>query len=274
MFNVESMPIGKSMGKKRTSEEVNKVYKTNDLTIFNVIRGNRSPNPNHVRRLTESIRVNGMMCNPILVNELLQVIDGQHRLLAAGHAKSHIYYIIVKGYKIKEVQTLNLNQKNWTKRDFMNGYADMGKSSYIKLQEFVENNGDFTFITCMALCQNTPTGDGRTLAIQTAKKGSKLNGNAQIFENGTWKCGDIKVAQKNADKIRSIKPFYSGYNRGTFVSAMIRLLNKKEFSYDQFMRKLKIQPLALQDCASTSQYRMLIEEIYNYKSREKVNLRY
>jgi hypothetical protein len=38
-------------------------------------------------------------------------------------------------------------------------------------------------------------------------------------------------------------------------------------SLDKFMGSLV-------DCANTSQYVSLIEEIYNYRRREKVNLRY
>jgi hypothetical protein len=40
------------------------------------------------------------------------------------------------------------------------------------------------------------------------------------------------------------------------------------------MHKLRIQPSALVDCTSTEQYRILIEDIYNYKNRNKINLRY
>ena len=42
----------------------------------------------------------------------------------------------------------------------------------------------------------------------------------------------------------------------------------------EFLAKLKQQPTTLQDCTNTSQYKVLIEEIYNYRRREKVNLRY
>jgi hypothetical protein len=42
----------------------------------------------------------------------------------------------------------------------------------------------------------------------------------------------------------------------------------------ELMIKLKSQPTALQDCNDVSSYIALIEEIYNYRRREKVNLRY
>jgi hypothetical protein len=59
-----------------------------------------------------------------------------------------------------------------------------------------------------------------------------------------------------------------------FVYAIARLLKKKEFDFNEFIQKLKIQPKALQVCNDVNQYVSLIEEIYNYRRRLKVNLRF
>ncbi len=64
----------------QTNQEVNKVYKTNKLEIFKPIVGNRPTNPMHIRKLSTSIKQNGILQNPIIVNEKMQVIDGQNRL--------------------------------------------------------------------------------------------------------------------------------------------------------------------------------------------------
>lgn len=253
-------------------QEVNKVYKTNDLSIFKVIGGNRVPNPQHIKRLKTSIIKNGMLCNPILVNEKMQVIDGQHRLIASQEAKSFIYYIILKDYSLNEVHTLNLNQKNWTKKDFMDGYADMGIQSYIKLREFIKNNEDYNFTDCVSLCSNV-SGNNNTLNQLNIKVNPELS-IMQVFEDGTWKGKDFNLAQEWADKIRLIKPYYINYNKSVFVKTMITLFKNNNFDYSEFMHKIRLQPKALVDCANVEQQKLLIEEIYNYKSRNKVNLRY
>jgi 3-isopropylmalate dehydratase small subunit len=273
MFNLTTAPMANNSNHVQTRKEVNKVYKTNDLSIFKQIDGNRVPNLQHVKRLADSIRVYGMKCNPILVNERMEVIDGQHRLMAAKEAESFVYYIIVDGYALNEVHTLNLNQKNWSKKDFMDGYANMGVESYIKLRDFVNKNDDYVFSDCIALCQNTGSGSSRSLAVQTSA-GVKLGLNAQIFEQGTWRCGDIDIAQDMANKIRMIKPYYSNYNRSSFVQTMMGLLQKETFDFNDFMHKIRLQPTAMVDCANREQYKTLIEDIYNYKSRNKVSLRY
>lgn len=260
------------MFQTRNTTEVNRVYKTNDLSIFKIIEGNRVPNPQHIKRLKSSILINGMLCNPILVNEKMEVIDGQHRLLASKESNSFIYYIILQGYSLSQVHTLNLNQKNWTKKDFMEGYADMGIESYIKLREFVKNNPDFTFADCINLCSNTAGNNGGT--DNRLRKNGELKNISEVFVAGTWNGKDFELAKEWADKIKLIKPYYTGYNRSTFVGVMIGLFKNPLFDYSEFMHKVRLQPKSLVDCANSSQQRLLIEEIYNFKSRNKVNLRY
>ena len=257
-------------------DEVNKVYKTNDLSIFKEIDGNRVPNPQHIKRLTASILQNGMLCNPILVNEDFKVIDGQHRLLASKDAKSHIYFIILDGYNLNQVHTLNLNQKNWSKKDFMDGYADMGIESYKKLQFFIEKNTDFSLSDCIAMCSNLTT-DGGFASCQknrTNKKNGELANIAEIFVDGTWRGKNFDLANEWAEKLRLIKPYYIKYNKPIFVGTMLSLFINPIFDYSEFMHKVRIQPKALVDCANREQQKLLIEEIYNYRSRNKINLRY
>jgi hypothetical protein len=268
MFQTLKAPMTNSS----SATEVNKVYKTNDLSIFKQIGGNRIPNPQHIKRLKTSILQNGMLCNPILVNEKMEVIDGQHRLIASKEANSFIYYIILKNYSLSQVHTLNLNQKNWTKKDFMDGYADMGLEPYIKLREFIEKNGDFTFSDCISLCANVSGQD-----VGLWNKSKTLNPElsvAQVFEEGTWKGKDFRLAQEWAEKVRLIKTYFIGYNRSVFLKTMIVMFKNKNFDYSEFMHKVRLQPKALVECINIEQQKLLIEEIYNYKSRNKVNLRY
>ena len=205
MFNLTTAPMANNSNHVQTKTEVNKVYKTSDLSIFKQIDGNRVPNLQHIKRLADSIRVYGMKCNPILVNERMEVIDGQHRLMAAKEVESFVYYIIINGYDLNEVHTLNLNQKNWTKYDFMEGYANIGIKDYVMIKKFTEKNDDYVLTDCIAFCSNNSVNSG------TTKNGKKP------FESGEWKCKDLIIAQDWANKIRMIKPYYSEYNKSTFL---------------------------------------------------------
>lgn len=262
MFKTQTVPMTNRSSQVQKGQKVNDVYKTYDLSIFKSIDGNRVANLQHVKRLSDSIKVYGMKCNPILVNDQMEVIDGQHRLMAAKETESFVYYIIVSGYNLEDVHTLNLNQKNWTKKDFMEGYANLGIKDYMMIKTFSDKNDDFGLNDCIAMCSNNSVNSGTT------------NNGQKPFENGEWKCKDLDIAQEWANKIRMIKPYYSGYNRSNFIGTMTILFKNELFDFNEFMHKVRLQPTALVDCANRSQYKTLIEDIYNYKSRNKVNLKY
>jgi hypothetical protein len=271
MFNTTTAPMTNGSSQVQKGQEVNVVYKTYDLSMFKSIDGNRVPNLQHIRRLTSSVKEYGMKCNPIIVNEKYEVIDGQHRLAAAKEAGTFVYYIMIKGYTLSEVHTLNLNQKNWTKKDFVDGYANMGVESYMKLRSFIDRNEDYTFDSCVSFCNNTSTGAG---GVSAARLNNVNSVSAGILEHGTWKGGDFNLAQEWANKLRMIKPYYNSYNRSNFVGIMITLLQNEKFDFNEFMHKVRLQPTALVDCANRDQYRTLIEDIYNYRSRNKISLKY
>mgnify|MGYP003656433990 FL=1 len=270
MFRTKEAPM---VNNSSQVQEVGKVYFTKDLNGFKIMDGNRIPNLNHIRRISGSMKENGVLMNPIIVNELYEVVDGQHRLAAARENSKGIYYIIAKDYSLKEVHSLNLNQKNWTSKDYMQGYAGIGVIPYIKLSKFYKINSDFGLQVCIAMCSNISGGRSANLS-QKYRVGKKPTNLKEVFEEGTWKGKDFELAQDYADKIRNIKKYYAGYNRSTFVGTMIGMINNKNFIYNQFIQKLKTQPTALVDCAKREQYKILIEDIYNYRSRNKVNLRF
>lgn len=251
-----------------------RVNMTKDLSIFKFLKGNRPPNPQHIKRLVKSIQTYGMLCNPILVNENHEIIDGQHRYLAAKEARSGIYYIIVKGYALSQVHTLNMNQKNWTKTEFLHGYGNMGIEDYIILRDFWNEHKWLKLGDAISLCSST-TGPAWLTSKNRVYKSGKVEKKTNNFLEGTWKVRDLEKARLNAMKLKSIEPYFKdGYNQSTFVGTMLSLFNNENYNHEHFLKKLKIQPTALVKQATREQYKLLIESIYNYKSRNKVSLRY
>ena len=236
------------------------VFVTNDLDRFVLMRGNRPPNPQHVEHLAKNIEQYGMLCNPILVNEDMHVIDGQHRLLAAKKTGTKIFYIIVKGYNLEQVKALNLKQKNWNNIDFLNSYADMGIESYVYIRQFMDRHL-FDLNTCLLL-----------LGCRGATNQKKKRNNTGKFKDGSVVIRNTKTAELHAEHLKMLKP----YNRlgKRFCSVMIQMFKNENFVFSEFLMKLKLQPTALVECATAEQYKQLIEHIYNYRRRNKVNLRF
>jgi len=235
------------------------VHTTKDYFLFKTLNGNRDVNPLHLKRLKESIKKNHLT-TIIMVNEKFEIIDGQHRFFISQELNIPINYIISKNYGLKEVQILNANMKNWQTSDYVNGYCDLGYEDYIVFRQFIADYG-FTSQISVLLLSGEHSGGGE---MRTAIK----------FKEGKFKVKSLDEAKRKAEKIMMIEPYYKGYSRRSFVFALNVMFKNKNFEFTEFIAKLKLQPTALQDCTSSYQYKSLIEEIYNYRRREKINLRY
>ena len=222
---------------------------------FKSFDGNRGINQLHLKRLIKSMKEN-FLINPIFVNEKNEIIDGNHRFYACKATGNPIYYIIYNGWGIAEAHLLNATRKNWTTEEYLNGYCDLGNENYIRFRDFKNQNSEFGFISLFSFGMNRNSRADQS-AINNYREG------LFVFKNPM-------EAQAKIDKIKAIKRYYSGYARNTFVNAMLYLLSKDNFNYNVFLAKLKYQSTKLVDCTNTKQYISVIEEIYNFKSREKV----
>lgn len=196
-----------------------------------------------------------------MVNEKFEIIDGQHRYLICKELDLPINYIIEKKYGLREVQILNANMKNWTANDYVNGYCDLGYKDYQVYRDFVKKYGFTNQVALLLLSGEFVSGSSNDTI--TSK-----------FKEGEFKVKDLDKSKKLAERIKSIEPYYNGYLRRSFIYAIVGMLKKDIFNFEEFLSKLKHQPTVLKDCANVTQYKELIEEIYNHRRREKINLRY
>jgi hypothetical protein len=248
------------MSKTKTAPMENNsihVQTTNDYSLFKTLNGNRKLNELHVKRLSISFQERYLF-SPIIINENHQIIDGQHRFEAAKKLGLPINFFVIKGYGLPEIQILNANSKNWNADDFLQGYCDLGIREYLKYKEFKETYG-YGHNECMAMLSGSVGGTGNVI---------------KTFYSGKFKIKDLQKANDTAQKISQVGEFYQGYKRRSFVLTMMGLLGNINFSLPEFLSKLMLQPSALTDCKDIPQYRLLIENIYNFKRREKVNLRF
>lgn len=239
------------------------VLMTYDYAMFKKLKDNRDENLLHIKRLVNSFNEQHLV-TPIIVNQNMQIIDGQHRLAAAIETGKPVYYIVVNGYGINEVTRLNTNQKNWTKIDYLNMYVAEGYKNYIELNKFMSEFPDFGIQSAE-----------RLITLRAGNSMSKRNFdgktiNMKDFEEGKLVIPNVTLSYILARKIMDFKPFYKNYHRGTFVSSIMPLLQNKLYSHKEMIEKLKVSPIQLRNCQTVEAYRMLIEDIYNWK-RQKEN---
>jgi hypothetical protein len=233
----------------------NQVHTTTDYFLFKPIEGNRNKNLLHINRLKKSM-AETYLFTVIIVNEKYEIIDGQHRFDVIQELKLPLNYIVCNGYGLNEVHILNQNSKTWTSDDYLDGYCKLGYKDYLKYKEFKELYG-IGHYECMWLLN-----------------GSQLSNPTQVFFTGDFKIKNYNEACKIIEKIMLVDPYYEEWKRRSFILAMLQLFKNPNFELTEFLQKLKLQPTALSNCSTTNQYVSLIEEIYNYRRREKVNLRY
>ena len=248
-------------------KEVNQVYETNDYSMFKTLDGNRNLNKLHVFRLKKSFSEQYLF-SPILVNNKMEVIDGQHRIEAAKSLNLPIRYIKLNGYGLSEVQVFNTNMKNWKREDYLVGYCDLKYPEYLKFRNFMRRYPNFGIASIEVILTQLAQ------APREYNEGIKSSSISKYFEEGKLIIPDYEKSCETAEIIMLFKPCYDGYNRRTFVIAMTGLLKNPIFSYSELLSKLRINPGSLQHCYTVSQYKLLIEDIYNYRRREKINLRY
>lgn len=249
---------------------MNEINVTTEYDRFKLIAGNRPVSEVHVKRLMESMQVKYLM-SPILVNSSDEIIDGQHRHEAAKRLGLPIYYVQYNGYGLPETQLLNTNNRNWSKTEYLDSYCKKGVESYLRLKEFMEAYPDFSLSASEVILTNNYGG-------MNTKKGIKVEGvkvaHSKLFQQGKLVIDNLKAGYDNAAKVMEYKPYFSGFNHALFVRTIIALFKNKNFHHDEMIRKLQIQPKTLVHCITGEQYKLLLEDIYNYRNHNKINLRY
>lgn len=123
-------------------------YETNAYSSFKKINGNRDINLNNVKNIIDNIKKNGLKPTIIIVNEKMEIIDGQHRIEALKQLNLPVMYQIHKGLTLEDCIALNTSGKKWTLADYVISYATNGNQEYQELcrlgckygKEFTMNN--------------------------------------------------------------------------------------------------------------------------------------
>lgn len=230
-------------------KKINTVYETKEYNTFSFLSNNRNVSSHHVNRIIKSMKKKRLI-SPILVNENFQIIDGQHRFVAQKQLKVSIPFVVQEGYGEKETQLLNTTTKNWSLSDWERYYCNKNLKDYIQFSDF-RKKYKFDFNV--------------SYSIMTGSQHSDFKRN---FEGGYLKIPNLKLAQKNAGKINSVSEYFKDYKHREFVRAMLTCFKNKEYSHSKFLSKLAYQGTSLVKCVNVKTYLRLVEDIYNFRTRE------
>lgn len=125
------------------------VYRTYDYDKFKIMRGNRKVAEKRVTTIMESIKQIGRLPTPIIVNEKMEIIEGQGRYAACKRLGLPIEYIIVIGATIEDCRIINQANTPWGEDDYIQSHIQSGNENYIRVKALQDigftNIGIFDF---------------------------------------------------------------------------------------------------------------------------------
>lgn len=202
--------------------EYGKVYVTKNYEQFKRIDGNRPLNKTKYSKLLESIKEVQLVI-PIIVNENMEIVDGQHRFNCCVELNKDVYYIVNEGYKIEGVKRANLVSSNWNTLDYLNLHIIDGNTNYNEFADLLEysrlNIGDLVKI--FAVASNVT-----------------LDSMRYTFENGELTLNEI---EKVKGFLVALKDFetYKGSTKKSFIAAFVSLYFDNRYDHSKMQNKLK-----------------------------------
>ena len=140
----------RSQESNKYAEYVNRVLATTNYDLFGSFEGNRSIKPLHIKRLMNSFAENYLPV-PIVVDERYRIGDGQNRFEACKELGYPVYYIIIPGLTLKDVQRLNANVKPWSVDDYLDSFLKLGENhNYALYRDFKKKYG-FNHNECLII---------------------------------------------------------------------------------------------------------------------------
>jgi len=225
--------------------------------MFEQVTSNREVDKAHVKKLVASITKNNLLkLNPIIINEQMQVIDGQHRLEAAEQLKLPIFYMVDSQVSKRDLSDLNSVKKNWSTMDYINFWTIEKAPGFDVLSKYLSEHPRIPPSTALML-----------LSIDGKRD---MNG----LKNGIVEVLNIT----EANEIAAILKFYRNiidfaYDRN-FVLAIHKVMTTGKYDHAIMQKKIESQSRSLVKCVTVIQYVELLEEIYNRGSHNKVSFKY
>ena len=235
---------------------VKNVYVSHDYN-FNTIDGNRNINQLHVQRLKRSMSEKQLI-SPIIVNENNEIIDGQHRVVALRELGLPVYYIVCPGYSLPEVQRLNREFRAWNVDDFLDGYINFGKESYIEVKKFKERHG----------------WSSTKLVITLLNRNQREDDVVSDFKRGNYNIEDLDWATEFVCAIEVFQKYFPEYKTSYFVKAFRLLYECPGYNHKTMEKKLKYQSGKIERQNSIEQYALMLTEIYNFRQPSRKRIYY
>jgi hypothetical protein len=234
------------------------IYWTKDYGQFKFLRGNRDLNEPKIKRIVKSV-LGGLeffqFC-PIMVNEDMYIIDGQHRFVVCKQLRRNIYYVIVPDFKLRQIAEINNNTSKWKERDYLNCYTDVGLEDYKVLDEFAGKYSISIKVAASLLMQGK---------AQTGGQGDGKD----FFRDGEFKVYFLEKATLLMDMVTEFNEFCTTFNTRSFIKAIETLHDCEKYDHTEFTEKLRLHNLTIEPKSTAKEYLIHMEELFNFKNSKR-----
>lgn len=238
------------------------VYATEDYTDFQKLKGNREHYTAQVKRLVRVIEKDNEFTkeNPVIVNEHMEVVDGQHRIAAYKAYQQRegvtlpIYYIIKKGMNIASARNLNAGSKAWLPIDYAMAYATEGNKEYLTYLKFVKKFPELS-----------------SDLIQGAL--STVESNKADFREGNFHVDDEKMADKMLNQLQEIALYHKDAKLRHFGRAYLKIARHPQYDHARMLEQMRVHGSALYTVPQRiGEMAMALNTVFNMGSSSRVDL--
>lgn len=238
-----------------------KIYTTTDYKKFRKAFGNRDVNGRHVDDIVKSIEKHGYIETPIICNEKLEIIDGQHTFEAVKRLGLPVSYVVKDGLTVSDCRTINSLRSNWTSSDYVESYAATGNRNYILLKKLTEKTG-FSAPLIVAILSGSLTIAG---GVTSAK----------------IKDGEIKITGEEYEKILDVCEYIHRFDAiikaidgstSKVRAAIAWIVLNTPASREALYRAFRQHHVDLPAMTTSDRIMTAIDGIYNYHRKKKVSI--
>jgi hypothetical protein len=250
-----------------TVTEVENIIQVTDLFLFKTSKDNRHINEKNVNKIYLDMKHNGVLPTIIVTDMNYNVIDGQHRILAAKRLKEIDGITVplsVLQIKVRDKEHFrqlmvryNFIKLNWKQINWLAFYLNDGIKDYVMLDKFMEMFPHFAFTESAMIVGNVTK-----------------NPRQEEFSEGRFKAGDWETAIKWGECITDIQnivpiSFKKYVNSSAFIRGLITMLNDNKFIFRHFYGKIENFGYKLENKGLQKDYVKLFQFIYDFHDSDK-----
>jgi hypothetical protein len=239
---------------------IGQIYEEDNYEVFIRLFDNRNVLSNRLQKLIVSISEKWVL-NPIIVNEKMEIIDGQGRFEALKSLGKPIPYIIAEGADGNDCRRMNKYNTTWKPLDFAISYKRLGKKAY-----------DYLLIA------NSITKFTIPRILRLVNSGAHSRGHNNDFSMTTFEKGELVFTEDDIETVKAIKLLADEIQEmlqfrvrpnDAFYTAVKIISETKGYNHPHMLRNCGDLRSTYHQMSNLGSQLSEFERIYNHKTPKK-----